>query len=65
MKKKVLIVTESISYGGLNLASVHFQQYLDKDKFECVWQQEVKRTIKTVEKKKATEKLFLCKKGGN
>lgn len=37
MKKKVLIVTESISYGGLNFASVHFQQYLDKDKFECVF----------------------------
>ena len=36
-----------------------------KDKFECVWQQEVRRTIKTVEKKKATEKLFLCKKGGD
>lgn len=35
MKKKVLIVTESISYGGLNLASVRFQQYLDKDQFEC------------------------------
>lgn len=33
-KKKVLIVTESISYGGLNLASVRFQQYLDKSKFE-------------------------------
>lgn len=37
MKKKVLIVTESISYGGLNLVSVNFQQYLDKDKFECVF----------------------------
>ena len=36
-----------------------------KDKFECVWQQEVRRTIKAVEKKKATEKLFLCKKGGD
>ena len=36
-KKKVLIVTESISYGGLNLASVRFQQYLDKDKFECAY----------------------------
>ncbi|MBQ9229375.1 MAG: glycosyltransferase [Eubacterium sp.] len=35
MKKKVLIVTESISYGGLNLASVRFQQYLDQDQFEC------------------------------
>lgn len=37
MKKKVLIVTESISYGGLNLASMHFQEYLDSDKFECVY----------------------------
>ena len=36
-----------------------------KDKFECVWQQEVRRTIKAVEKKKATEKLFVCKKGGD
>ena len=36
-KKKVLIVTESISYGGLNLASVRFQQYLDKDKFDCAY----------------------------
>lgn len=36
-----------------------------KDKFECVWQKEVKRTMKAVETKKATEKLFLCKKGGD
>lgn len=36
-----------------------------KDKFECVWRQEVKRTMKAVKKKKATEKLFLCKKGGD
>ncbi len=34
-KKRVLIVTESISYGGLNLASVRFQQYLNPDLFEC------------------------------
>lgn len=37
MKKKVLIVTESISYGGLNLASINFQKYLNPDLFECVF----------------------------
>lgn len=37
MKKKVLIITESISYGGLNIASVNFQKYLDSDLFECVF----------------------------
>lgn len=36
-----------------------------KDKFECAWQQEIRRTIKAVETKRATEKLFLCKKGGD
>lgn len=37
MRKKVLIVTESISYGGLNLASVNFQKYLNSELFECVF----------------------------
>ena len=36
-KIKVLIVTESISYGGLNIASVKFEEYLDKTKYECVY----------------------------
>ncbi|MDD6729156.1 MAG: glycosyltransferase [Eubacteriales bacterium] len=37
MKKRVLIVTESISYGGLNLVSVNLQQHLDKEKFDCTF----------------------------
>lgn len=37
MKKRVLIITEAISYGGLNIAAIKFQQYLNKDKFECVF----------------------------
>lgn len=36
-KKKVLIVTESIGYGGLNLASVRFEQHLNKEKFETAY----------------------------
>lgn len=44
------------------------EQYIPdeyKDKFECVWQQEIRRTIKAKDKSKTTEKLFLCKKGGD
>lgn len=36
-KKRVLIVTESIGYGGLNLASVRFEQHLDKDQFKTAY----------------------------
>ncbi len=36
-KIKVLIVTESISYGGLNIASVKYEEYLDKTKYDCVY----------------------------
>lgn len=36
-KKKVLIVNEPLSYGGMNIASIRFEENLDKDKFECVY----------------------------
>lgn len=29
--------------------------------FECIWEQEVSRSIKAADKSKATEKLFICK----
>ena len=31
------------------------------DDFECIWEQEVSRSIKAVDKSKSTEKLFKCK----
>lgn len=36
-KKKVLIVNEPLQYGGMNLASIRFEENLDKSKFECVY----------------------------
>lgn len=36
-KKRVLIVTESISFGGLNLASVRFEQHLNREEFETAY----------------------------
>ncbi len=36
-KRKLLIITESIAYGGLNLASVRFQKYLNRDEYECAF----------------------------
>ncbi|MFR5876154.1 MAG: glycosyltransferase [Eubacterium sp.] len=36
-KKKVLIVNEPLSYGGMNIASIRFEENLNKDKFECVY----------------------------
>lgn len=51
-----------------NLTIFVSEQYIPdkyRDKFECVWQQEIRRTIKAKDKSKTTEKLFLCKKGGD
>lgn len=31
--------------------------------FECIWQQNVSRSIKATEKSKSTEKLFMYKNG--
>ena len=36
-KKKVLIVTESVSYGGNNIVAMNIEKHLDKEKFECTY----------------------------
>lgn len=36
-KKKVLIVTEQLEYGGSDFVAIRLQQALDKKKFECVY----------------------------
>ena len=36
-KKKVLIVNETMQYGGSDLVAVRLQQNLNQDKFECVY----------------------------
>lgn len=36
-KKKILIVNEPLSYGGMNIASIRFEENLDKDVFDCVY----------------------------
>ncbi len=36
-KKKVLIVNEPLSYGGMNIASIRLEENLDKDIFDCVY----------------------------
>ena len=37
MKKKILIIIEALSYGGSNIAAMYFQEYIDKDNYECVY----------------------------
>ncbi len=36
-KKKVLIVANSLDYGGFDWVAIHLQQNLDHEKFECVF----------------------------
>ena len=36
-KKKVLIITESLSYGGNNIVAMNLEKHLNKDLFECTY----------------------------
>lgn len=44
---------------------VYISEYGAPDDFECIWEQEVSRSIKAADKSKSTEKLFKYKEGDN
>lgn len=35
--KKILIITEALSYGGNNMVAMNIEKHLDKSKYECVY----------------------------